>query len=140
MRPGSAAQRPAPLAVVGGPRYLYRTPRKDAAMANPDVVELSDDNFDSEILKSDTPALVDFWAVWCGPCKQISPTVEALAGEYKGRLKVGKMNIDQHQIVPQKYGIRSIPTLLVFKGGQVVGQVVGAVPRAKLEDEIKKHV
>ena len=109
-------------------------------MANPDVVELSDDNFDSEILKSDTPALVDFWAVWCGPCKQISPTVEALAGEYKGRLKVGKMNIDQHQIVPQKYGIRSIPTLLVFKGGQVVGQVVGAVPRAKLEDELKKHL
>ncbi|HUS67235.1 MAG TPA: thioredoxin [Kofleriaceae bacterium] len=109
-------------------------------MANPDVVELSDDNFDSEILKSDTPALVDFWAVWCGPCKQISPTVEALAGEYKGRLKVGKMNIDHHQIVPQKYGIRSIPTLLVFKGGQVVGQVVGAVPRAKLEAELKKHI
>ncbi|HLU65266.1 MAG TPA: thioredoxin [Kofleriaceae bacterium] len=104
------------------------------------MIELSDDNFESEVLKSDQPALVDFWAVWCGPCRQIAPTVEALATEYKGRLKVGKMNIDQHQIVPQQYGIRSIPTLLVFKGGQVVGQIVGAVPRAKLEDEVKKHL
>ena len=109
-------------------------------MASPDVIELSDDNFDSEVLKADQPTLVDFWAVWCGPCRQIAPTVEALATEYKGRVKVGKMNIDQHQMVPQKYGIRSIPTLLVFKGGQVVGQIVGAVPRAKLEDELKKHI
>jgi thioredoxin 1 len=109
-------------------------------MASADVLELSDDNFDSEILKSQTPALVDFWAVWCGPCRQIAPAVEALASEYKGKLKVGKMNIDDHQITPQKYGIRSIPTLLVFKGGQVVGQIVGAVPRSKLEAEIKKHV
>jgi thioredoxin 1 len=105
-----------------------------------DVLELSDDNFEAEILKSDTPALVDFWAVWCGPCKQIAPTVEALASEYKGKLKVGKLDIDHHQLTPQKYGIRSIPTLLVFKGGQVVGQIVGAVPRSKLEAEIKKHV
>jgi thioredoxin 1 len=109
-------------------------------MANADIIELSDESFESEILRSETPALVDFWAVWCGPCRQIAPAVEALATEYKGRLKVGKLNIDQHQMVPQKYGIRSIPTLLVFKGGQVVGQIVGAVPRAKLEDEIKKHV
>jgi thioredoxin 1 len=109
-------------------------------MASADILELSDDNFDTEILKSDTPALVDFWAVWCGPCRQIAPTVEALASEYKGKLKVAKMNIDDHQITPQKYGIRSIPTLLVFKGGQVVGQIVGAVPRSKLEAEIKKHV
>jgi thioredoxin 1 len=109
-------------------------------MASADILELSDDNFESEILKSDTPALVDFWAVWCGPCRQIAPTVEALANDYKGKLKVGKMNIDDHQITPQKYGIRSIPTLLVFKGGQVVGQIVGAVPRSKLEAEIQKHV
>lgn len=109
-------------------------------MASADVTELTDDNFQNEIIDSDTPALVDFWAVWCGPCRQIAPTVEALASELKGKLKVGKMNIDDHQATPQKYGIRSIPTLLVFKGGQVVGQIVGAVPRAKLEEEINKHL
>jgi thioredoxin 1 len=109
-------------------------------MATADTIELSDDNFEAEILESDTPALVDFWAVWCGPCRQIAPTVEELARAYKGKLKVGKMNVDDHQQVPQRYGIRSIPTLLVFKGGEVVGQIVGAVPKTKLEAEIKKHV
>ncbi|WP_428265252.1 thioredoxin [Haliangium sp.] len=109
-------------------------------MASPNVVELTDSNFESEVLQSDVPALVDFWAVWCGPCRQIAPTVEALANEYQGKLKVGKMDIDHHQLTPQKYGIRSIPTLLVFKGGQVVGQVVGAVPRSKLEAEVTKHI
>ena len=109
-------------------------------MANADVLELSDDNFASEILRSDKPALVDFWAIWCGPCKQVAPSVDALATEYKGRIVVGKLDIDQHQIVPQRYGIRSIPTLLVFKGGKVVGQIVGAAPRAKIEEELKKHV
>ncbi|HTJ40764.1 MAG TPA: thioredoxin [Kofleriaceae bacterium] len=109
-------------------------------MASANVKEFTDDNFESEVLKSDVPTLVDFWAVWCGPCRQIAPTVDALAEEYKGRLKVGKMDVDNHQIVPQQYGVRSIPTLLVFKGGKVVGQVVGAVPRAKLEAEIQKHL
>jgi thioredoxin 1 len=109
-------------------------------MANADIIELSDDNFENEILRAETPALVDFWAVWCGPCRQVAPSVEALATEYKGRVVVGKLDIDQHQLVPQRYGIRSIPTLLVFKGGQVVGQIVGAVPRAKIEEELKKHV
>jgi thioredoxin 1 len=109
-------------------------------MAHPDIVELSDASFESEILKSETPALVDFWAVWCGPCRQIAPTVEALAKEYKGKLKVAKMDVDAHQGVPQKYEIRSIPTLLIFKGGNVVGQIVGAVPRAKIEEAIKKHL
>jgi len=104
------------------------------------TVELTDANFENEVLNSDVPALVDFWAVWCGPCKQIAPAVEALADEYSGQLKVGKMNIDDHQGVPQKYGIRSIPTLLVFKGGEVVGQIVGAVPKSKLDAEIKKHL
>lgn len=109
-------------------------------MASANVTEVTDTNFDNEILQSEVPALVDFWAVWCGPCRQIAPTVEALAAEYKGKLKVAKMNVDDHVLVPQRYGIRSIPTLLVFKGGKVVGQIIGAVPRSKLEDEIKKHV
>ncbi len=108
-------------------------------MANADTLELTDDNFDSEILRSEVPALVDFWAVWCGPCRQIAPAVEALASEYKGKLKVGKMDVDAHQTVPQKYGIRSIPTLLVFKGGEVVDTIVGAVPKAKLEEKVKQY-
>lgn len=107
-------------------------------MANADLVELTDSNFDAEVIKAQTPTLVDFWAVWCGPCRAIAPTVEALAKEYKGKIKVGKMNVDDHQQVPQKYEIRSIPTLLIFKGGNVVGQIVGNVPRAKIEDAIKK--
>ena len=107
-------------------------------MAHPDITELSDKNFDDEILKSSVPALVDFWAVWCGPCRAIAPAVEALAQEYKGRLKVGKMNVDDHANIPQKYEIKSIPTLLVFKDGKVVQQIVGAVPKAKIEDAVKK--
>jgi thioredoxin 1 len=109
-------------------------------MASQNIVELTDANFETEILKSETPALVDFWAVWCGPCRAIAPTVEALATEYQGKLKVAKMNIDDHQGVPQRYEITSIPTLLIFKGGNVVGQIVGAMPRAKIEEQVKKHL
>ena len=109
-------------------------------MAAANVTEITDANFESEVLKAELPILIDFWATWCGPCRQIAPTVDALADEYKGRIKVGKMDIDHHQIVPQQYGVRSIPTLLIFKGGKVVGQVVGAVPRAKLEAELQKHI
>jgi thioredoxin 1 len=109
-------------------------------MASQNVKELTDANFEAEVLKSDKPTLVDFWAVWCGPCKQIAPTVDALADEYAGKLNVAKMDIDHHQIIPQQYGVRSIPTLLIFKGGKVVGQLVGAMPRAKMEAEIQKHL
>jgi len=109
-------------------------------MASTNVKELTDSNFEAEVLKSDVPTLVDFWAVWCGPCKQIAPTVDALADEYQGRLKVGKMDVDHHQIAPQQYQVRSIPTVLIFKGGKVVAQFVGAVPRSKLEAEIQKHL
>ena len=105
----------------------------------PEVITLEDGTFDREVLKSDTPVLVDFWAVWCQPCKAISPVVDALAAKYKGKLKVGKMDVDQHQAVPQQYGIRSIPTLLLFKGGRVVDTVVGS-DRARLEESVRKLV
>jgi thioredoxin 1 len=109
-------------------------------MASNDLVILQDATFDQEVLKSDVPVLVDFWAVWCGPCKAIAPTVEELAKQYKGKVKIAKMDVDEHQQVPQQYGIRSIPTLLLFKGGRVVDTIVGAVPKAKLEDSIKKVI
>jgi thioredoxin 1 len=109
-------------------------------MASNDVVTLQDGTFDQEVLKSDTPVLVDFWAVWCGPCKAIAPAVDEIATEYKGKLKVGKVDVDNAQQVAQRYGIRSIPTLLVFKGGRVVDTIVGAVPKSKLVDAITKHV
>ena len=101
---------------------------------------LQDSTFETEVLKSDVPVLVDFWAVWCGPCKAIAPTVEELAKQYKGKVKVAKMDVDEHQNVPQQYGIRSIPTLLVFKGGRVVDTIVGAVPKSKLEESLKKAI
>lgn len=109
-------------------------------MASANVKELTDDNFEDEVLKSEVPTLVDFWAVWCGPCKQIAPMVDAIAEEYKGRVKVTKMDVDHHQVVPQQYGVRSIPTLLFFKGGKVVGQLVGAHARSKVEAELQKHL
>jgi thioredoxin 1 len=107
-------------------------------MASNDLVILQDSTFEQEVLKSDIPVLVDFWAVWCGPCKAIAPAVEELAKQYKGKVKVAKMDVDEHQQVPQQYGIRSIPTLLLFKGGRVVDTIVGAVPRSKLEESMKK--
>lgn len=107
-------------------------------MANANVIEVTDSNFDSDVIKSETPVLVDFWAAWCAPCRAIAPHVESLANDYAGRVKVGKCDIDSNPQVPSQYDVRSIPTLLLFKGGQVVGQLVGAVPKPKLEELIKK--
>ncbi len=107
-------------------------------MASADVLTITDDNFQAEVLGSDKPVLVDFWAAWCGPCRAIAPAVEELAKQYKGKLKVGKLDIDAHQNVPQKYGIMSIPTLILFKNGQVAEQVVGAVPKAKLDQMVQR--
>jgi len=93
------------------------------------LIEFTDDNFDTEVLKSDLPVLVDFWAEWCGPCKMIGPIVEEIAGDYAGKVKVGKVNVDFNNQVAMQYGIRGIPALLVFKGGAVANQIVGAVPK-----------
>ena len=93
------------------------------------VSEFTTENFDTEVLKADTPVLVDFWAEWCGPCKMIAPIVEEIAGDYAGKVKVGKVNVDFNNQVAMQYGIRGIPALLVFKGGAVANQIVGAVPK-----------
>jgi thioredoxin 1 len=107
-------------------------------MASDKLVTITDTNFDNEVLKSSQPVLIDFWATWCGPCRAIAPVVEQLAGEYSGRVKVGKVDIDANPKTPTQYDVRSIPTLLVFKQGKVVGQIVGAVPKPKIEELIKK--
>ncbi len=103
-------------------------------------VEITDTNFQTEVLKSDKPVLLDFWAEWCGPCKMIAPVVEELANEYDGKLKVGKVDVDSNQQTSMQYGVRSIPTLLIFKGGRVVDQLVGAVPKRILAEKITKHL
>ena len=96
------------------------------------VTEISDSSFDSEVLSSQTPVLIDFWAPWCGPCRAIAPIVDELATEYAGRVKIVKMNVDENPQTPAKYGVRGIPNLILFKGGAVHEQIVGAVPKAKL--------
>ncbi len=100
------------------------------------AVELTDSNFETEVINSDTPVLVDFWAEWCGPCRMIGPIVEELAGEYEGKVKVGKLNVDFNPQVSGAFGIRSIPTLLVFKNGEVVDHVVGVVPKSVLSKQL----
>ncbi|MGC1679254.1 MAG: thioredoxin [Candidatus Binataceae bacterium] len=101
-------------------------------MSSDKVVHVTDGNFEQEVLKSSTPVLIDFWAPWCGPCKAIAPIVDELATQYEGRLKVVKMNVDDNQDVPARYGIRGIPNLIIIKDGQVKEQIVGAVPRGHL--------
>ncbi len=102
------------------------------------ILEIDDGIFDAEVLKSDKPVLIDFWAPWCGPCRAISPMVERLAGEFGHKIKFVKCNVDDNPISPGKYGIRSIPTLMFFKDGNVVDQVIGIVARSKLEEVINK--
>jgi thioredoxin 1 len=107
-------------------------------MASENVVVFTDANFDREVLQSDIPVLVDFWATWCAPCKAIAPLVDAVADEYVGKVKVGKVNVDENQAIPGKFGVRGIPTLILFKGGAVVEQIVGAVPKSQLDAMLAK--
>lgn len=104
------------------------------------MLEFSDQNFEQEVLKSDKPVLVDFWAEWCAPCRMISPAVEAIAGEYAGRAKVGKLNVDQNVSVTSRYNIRSIPTLLVFKNGEIKDQLVGTTSKDNLARLLDKNL
>lgn len=103
-----------------------------------DLLHVSDANFEKEIVQSDIPAMVDFWAEWCGPCKMVGPGVEALAKEYAGKIKIAKMDVDENRETPAKFGIRSIPTLILFKEGKVAQTIVGALPKSDIEEALKK--
>jgi thioredoxin 1 len=102
------------------------------------LVKVNDANFEQEVLKSSLPVLVDFWAPWCGPCRAIAPIIEEIAAQYDGKLKVAKLNVDEAPVTPGRYGIRAIPTLILFKDGQVYDQITGAVPKSVIEEIIKK--
>ena len=107
-------------------------------MAGEGVLQVNDATFDQEVLQSELPVLVDFWAVWCGPCKAIGPIVDSVAATYAGKLKVAKVNVDENAGTPSRFGIRGIPALLFFKGGKVADQIVGFVPQDVIEEKIKR--
>lgn len=107
-------------------------------MAGENIQVVSDSSFEADVLKADLPVMVDFWAPWCGPCKAIAPMVEELASEYDGKIKIAKMNVDDNPATPGKYGIRAIPTLILYKGGQVVDQITGAVGKKQLSGMLDK--
>jgi len=109
-------------------------------MSSENILELTDDNFQQEVLDSDMPALVDFWAEWCMPCKMLLPTIEELAGEFSGRVRIGKLNTDDNQNVAVKYGISAIPTMLLFKGGELVNKFVGLQQKADLKKALEEAI
>ncbi len=117
-----------------------RTPKKENSMANALIKNITDASFEADVLKSDLPVLVDYWAEWCGPCRSIAPVLDELAEQYAGKLQICKMNVDENRDTPAKFGIRGIPTLMVFKGGELVQTQVGAAGKAQLQALIDKHL
>jgi len=109
-------------------------------MAGQAVREVSDATFEQEVLQSEQPVLVDFWAAWCGPCRALAPVVDELAAQYDGKLKVMKMDVDSNSATPMRYGIRGIPALLLFKAGKVADQIVGYVPKDKIDQSLSRHI
>ena len=109
-------------------------------MAGKNIMEVGDGNFEQEVLQSDVPVLVDFWAPWCGPCRAIAPLIDELSGDYTGKLKVAKCNVDENPKIPSRFGIRAIPTLIIFKGGNVSEQITGAVAKSQITAAIDKAV
>jgi len=109
-------------------------------MAGVNTLTFTDATFDAEVINSDVPVLVDFWAEWCGPCRMMAPTIDAIAADYAGRVKVGKLNVDENGLTATRYGIRGIPTLLLFKGGRVVEQRVGAIPKSEVQRMLEAHL
>ena len=109
-------------------------------MAGKNTVTFTDSSFDTEVLQSKTPVMVDFWAEWCGPCKMLGPTIDQLADEYQGKVKIGKLNVDDHSATASRYNIRGIPAMLIFQGGQVKEQLVGAQPKDNIAKALNKYV
>ena len=130
--------RPHPFQSWSG--WDIRSGESGGGMATSTIFEVTDANFDQAVLKSEQPVLVDFWAAWCGPCRAMAPIVDEIASAYTGRAVVGKMDVDRNAVTPQRYGIRGIPTLLIFKGGQVKEQIVGYVPKETIEKALEKHI
>jgi thioredoxin 1 len=112
--------------------------RREAMSEHGNLHVVNDADFDEKILRSDLPTLVDFWAAWCGPCRMVGPVIEELADEYAGKVKIAKLNVEDNKETPTRYGVRGIPTLMLFKGGQVVDQIVGAVPKNRIKELLDK--
>ena len=103
-------------------------------------IAISDDSFEADVLQAEGPVLVDFWAEWCGPCKQVGPTLEELSDDKQGKLTVAKLNIDENPMTPTKYGVRGIPTMILFKGGQIASTKVGSAPKTQIYDWVESHL